>query len=74
MTKRLPPNLTVHKLRALLQRLVRAPGQPRRQAHELVLSYRSGLAPEIEVPFDNEQRELSFYGLEDGDAIVVNWE
>ena len=74
-SKRLPPNLTVHKLRALLQRLVRtAASEKRLQAHELVLSYRSALAPDIEVPFDNEMRELSFYGLENGDAVIVNWE
>ncbi len=68
MTKKLPPGLTVHKLRAVLQRMVRPV-----KAHELEISYASASHPEVEVPMDNDLRDLSFYGLASGDRLIVKW-
>ncbi len=64
VVKKLPPGLTVHKLRTLLQRVVK------RKAHELVLTFRS---TEIDVPMDNDMRDLNYYNVADGDSIVVSW-
>ncbi len=68
-TKKLPPNLTVLKLRALLQRLVRPV-----KAHQLELSYTSREHPEVEVPMDNDMRDLAFYGLASGDTLILKWQ
>ena len=67
VTKKLPPAMTVHKLRALLQRLVKAKGQ------ELDISYTSKEDPTFEVKMDNDLRELSFYSIAKGDTILVKW-
>ena len=66
-SKKIPRNMTVHKLRTLLQRLVKVKG------HDLVLSYRSKDDPNVEVSLDNDLRELCFYSMIDGDTILVKW-
>ncbi len=69
--KKLPPSLTVHKLRAVLGRMARPEARP----HQLFISYVSSEAGgrEAEVPMDNDMRDLSFYGLASGNKIVVKW-
>ncbi len=67
--RKLPPGLTLHKLRALLQRMVRPV-----KAHQLVLSYSSAQHVGTEVPMDNDLRDLSFYGVTTGDTLFVRWE
>lgn len=65
MKKRIPQSLTVQKLRPLIARIVKKPRD------EFVLSVRSIDDPEIEHTLDNDLRQLKFYSLRDGDAIVV---
>eukprot|EP00094_Tigriopus_californicus_P004608 TCALIF_04438-PA protein Name:"Similar to TBCE Tubulin-specific chaperone E (Pongo abelii)" AED:0.07 eAED:0.07 QI:119/0.4/0.16/1/0.6/0.66/6/0/917 len=55
VTKKVPKTMTVQKLRMLIYRLVKAKGQ------DLVLSCSNPDSPDLEVPLDNDLRELSFY-------------
>ena len=67
LTKKLPPGLTIQKLKLLLQRLVHQKSQ------QLQLSYINKKLSEMEVPLDNELRDLFFYSIENGDTILVRW-
>ena len=67
ITKKLPPGLTVQKLKLVLQRPVQ------QKAHQLKLSYVSKDETEVEVQLDNEMRDLFFYSIENGDIIFVRW-
>ena len=57
--------MTVQKLRPLLQRLVKL------KCHEFTVSYKSPSNDLVEVPMDNDLRELSFYSIVEGDTIIV---
>jgi len=66
MTRKLPSGLTLHKLKAMLQRMVKAKGR------ELEVSY-VGKEDGLQVEMDNDLRDLNFYGVNNGDKIVVKW-
>jgi hypothetical protein len=63
--KMLPRNMTVQKLKTLLQRIVK------KKAHEMSISYRSQCNSVVEITLDNDMRELSFYSISSGDTILV---
>lgn len=65
LSKKLPLNMTIHKVKTLLQRAIKAKGS------ELRLSYVSKDNPDVEVDMDNDLRELSFYSISAGDTIIV---
>lgn len=67
VTKKVPKTMTVQKLRMLIYRLVKAKGQ------DLILSCNNPDSPDVEVPLDNDLRELSFYSISNGDTIHVKW-
>ena len=67
ITKKLPPGLTIQKLKLLLQRAVK------RKAHQLKLSYISQKEPDHEVHLDNDMRDIFFYSISNGDTILVRW-
>lgn len=69
MVRKLPPTMTIHKLRALLGRLVRKHSG----GSELKLSVVSSKHIDHEVVMDNDMRDLSFYSVEEGDKIYVRW-
>ncbi len=68
ITKSLPPAMVVSKLQGLLTRLIK----PAR-GKVVTLSYISSKKPEMEVPLDNDMRDLFFYNIESGDTIFVRW-
>ena len=67
VTKRVPPTMTVRKLRPLLQRIVKVKG------HSLILTYKCMAHPDRVFPFDDELKELTFYILKENDIIYVRW-
>ena len=67
ITKKLPPGLTIQKLKLLLQRIVK------QKAHQLKLSYVTQKEPEHEVHLDNDMRDIFFYSISNGDTILVRW-
>jgi len=69
MVRKLPPTMTLNKLRALLGRLVRKHAG----GAELKLSVVSSKQIDHEVLMDNDMRDLSFYSVEEGDKIYVRW-
>jgi len=69
MVRKLPPTMTISKLRALLGRLVRKHAG----GAELKLSVVSSKQSDHEVVMDNDMRDLSFYSVEEGDKILVRW-
>jgi len=68
LTKSLPPAMVVSKLQGLLTRLIK----PAR-GKTVKLSYISAENPDMEVPFDNDMRDLFFYNVESGDTVYVRW-
>ena len=68
LTKKLPPAMIVSKLQGLLTRLIKPA-----KGKDLTLSYRSTQKPDMEVPLDNEMRDLFFYNVESDDTILVRW-
>jgi len=68
LSKSLPPAMVVSKLQGLLTRLIK----PAR-GKSVVLSYISVKQPEVEVPLDNDMRDLFYYNIESGDTIYVRW-
>lgn len=60
-------SMTVQKLRALVQRLFKA------NPATLTISYINPNAQGPEVTMDNDMRQISFYGPEDGDTVLVRW-
>ena len=68
LSKSLPPAMVVSKLQGLLTRLIK----PAR-GKTVVLSYISVKKPEIEVPLDNDMRDLFYYNIESGDTVYVRW-
>jgi Leucine-rich repeat (LRR) protein len=69
MEKKLPLNMTVAKLRALIGRLFRKDSG----GAELNLRLQSFRSPEQEEDLDNDLRELAYFSLETGDTILVSW-
>lgn len=67
VVKKLPPGLTIQKLKLLLQRIVK------QKAHQLRLSYVSQKEPRHEVRLDNDMRDIFFYSISTGDTILVRW-
>ena len=67
VNKKLPPGLTIQKLKILLQRIVK------QKAHQLKLSYVSQKEPDHEVHLDNDMRDIFFYSISKGDTILVRW-
>ena len=67
VVKKLPPGLTIQKLKLLLQRIVK------QKAHQLKLSYVSQKQPNLEVHLDNDMRDIFFYSICQGDTILVRW-
>lgn len=39
----------------------------------LKLSYSSNKGGDFEIPLDNDQQDLAFYSIENGDTLVLNW-
>ena len=68
VSKSLPPAMIVSKLQGLVTRLIK----PAR-GKSVNLSYISTIKPDLEVPLDNEMRDLFFYNVESGDTICVRW-
>lgn len=67
VTRKLPPSMTVHKLRTLLQRVVKM------KSHALVLNYKGMAFPDQVFPLDDDLKELTYYSLKDDDVIFVTW-
>ena len=67
IVKKLPPGLTIQKLKLMLQRIVK------QKAHQLKLSYVSQKDPDHEVHLDNDMRDIFFYSISGGDTILVRW-
>lgn len=67
VVRKLPPGLTIQKLKLLLQRIVK------HKAHQLQLSYISMKDPDHEVHLDNDMRDIFFYSISNGDTILVRW-
>ena len=67
VVKKLPPGMTIQKLKILLQRIVK------QKAHQLKLSYVSQKEPDHEVHLDNDMRDIFFYSISKGDTILVRW-
>lgn len=67
LEKKLPLTMTIQKLRALIQRMFKLPDQG-----IIRLSYVSQKMIGPEIDLDNNQRDLSFYSVEDGDTICVH--
>ncbi len=68
LTKSLPPAMVISKLKNLLTRMIKpAKGQ------EIKLTYASADKKEVEVPLDNDMRDLFFYDIKSGDSIFVRW-
>ncbi|CAH1792652.1 unnamed protein product [Owenia fusiformis] len=67
ISKKLPATMTVQKLRALVQRLYKI------HSSDITLTYSSQEVPGIEIDIDNDQRQLSFFSIEEGDTINVKW-
>lgn len=66
--KKLSPTMTVLKLKSFVQRLFKVP-----DIINMTLSYVSKRCPELEVEFDEDLAELSYYSLEKDDTIIVKW-
>ena len=64
LSKSLPPAMVVSKLQGLLTRLIK----PAR-GKSVVLSYISVKKPEVEVPMDNDMRDLFYNNVENGDNV-----
>ena len=61
--------MVISKLQGLLTRLIK----PAR-GKTVKLSYISAKKPDMEVPFDNDMRDLFFYNVESGDTVYVRWD
>lgn len=72
MTKKLPPTMTIQKLRLLLQRAINRKSEGA-FSHKFVMSAANAKKPDVVVPLDNDMRDLFFYSVEDGDTIFVKW-
>ena len=68
LNKSLPPAMVVSKLKNLLTRMIKPA-----KGHDIKISYASSKKLEVEVPLDNEMRDLFFYNIESGDSIFVRW-
>ena len=64
--------MTVQKLRLLLQRALNRKDSGA-TAHNLTISVSSAKQPEIQVPLDNDMRDLFFYSVENDSTIFVKW-
>lgn len=62
--KKVPRSITIQKLIVLIQRLCRLADKPR-------LLYICGLQPEIQIELNDEDKELGFYSVNDGDKIIA---
>lgn len=65
--KKIPRNMTVQKLSGLVQKLINTKG------HVPSLQAISAKAPDVKILLEKDMQELSFYSVEDGDSIAVNW-
>ncbi|KAF5288067.1 hypothetical protein FQR65_LT12117 [Abscondita terminalis] len=65
ITKKLPPTILIQRLIMLAQRLFNLDERP-------TLKYISGDHVGIEIPLNDEGKELGFYSVLDGDKIIVN--
>ena len=72
ISKKLPQTMTVQKLRLLVQRALNRKLSGA-MAHKLVMTVSSTKNPEVQVPLDNDMRDLFFYSVENGDTIYVKW-
>jgi len=72
MTKKLPPTMTIQKLRLLLQRAINRKSEGA-FSHKFSISAVSSKTPDVVVPLDNDMRDLFFYSVENGDTIFVRW-
>ncbi|KAK2161322.1 hypothetical protein NP493_1590g00002 [Ridgeia piscesae] len=65
--KKLPVSMTVQKLKTLLSRIYKV------STISMTLTYTSQKMPNTEFEFENDQKEIGFYSVEDGDIIHVKW-
>jgi hypothetical protein len=72
ISKKLPQTMTIQKLRLLLQRLLSRKFKGA-EAHKLVMTAASTKEPNIQVPLDNDLRDLFFYSVENDSTIFVKW-
>lgn len=73
LSKKLPQTMTIQKLRLLIQRLLNQKKLSGVTAHKLVMLVSSAKQPEVQVPLDNDMRDLFFYSVDNGDTIFVKW-
>ena len=59
--------MTIQKLRALVHRLFKV------DAVTIHLTYSSHKVPDSEYELENDQREIGYYAIENGDTIHVKW-
>ncbi|GIY50266.1 tubulin-specific chaperone E [Caerostris darwini] len=67
LTKKLPAEMTVGKLKALVQRIFKI------SAHDVTLTRIFKEDDSQKTEMDNNLRQLSFYSLSDQDKIAVEW-
>ncbi|XP_014259929.1 tubulin-specific chaperone E [Cimex lectularius] len=67
LIKRLPPDMSIQKLVTLAQRLFST------GSVELKLTLHSAKNSELKIPLDNDIKQLSYYSVEEGDIITVEW-
>ncbi len=72
ISKKLPRTMIVQKLRLLLQRLLNRKLSGA-EAHRLVMAVASSKQPDVQVPLDNDMRDLFFYSVENESTIYVKW-
>ncbi|KAI0220594.1 Tubulin-specific chaperone E [Lamellibrachia satsuma] len=65
--KKLPVSMSVQKLKTLLSRIYKV------STISMTLTYTSQKMPDTEFEFENDQKEIGFYSVEDGDTIHVKW-
>lgn len=68
--KRVPASMSVGALKALLQRLLKVPASAQRLLYLPPAAAPADAASA--VPLDDELRQLSFYGVEQGGRVVVH--
>jgi len=71
--KTVPPTMTVQKLRTMLQRQLKIKRGDLTDGKEVELRYSSASHPDVEIPLDNELRDLGFYSVANGDTVTVTF-
>ncbi|XP_071512101.1 tubulin-specific chaperone E-like [Diadema antillarum] len=65
--KKLPATMDVTKVKGMIQKLFKV------DVADQQLFYISQKLPDQEIPLDNDLRQLTFFGVESGDTIIVKW-